>query len=171
MIQAQVFSQVATGWQGVLRARRRLSWGAWLATLALFPSLLTAAAEEPLSVEARQAGANENWFAAMQEDIARREYGIHQGEEGLSAPNRKHNLRIHFHADGIQVIQRTNQQSEPGVPEPGGIEEPPASTSDGESTPQPNLLGLRYSGLSRDDIRLPAQSSTPYSNGNRVELP
>ncbi len=51
-----------------------------------------------------------SWSAAVQSHIADSEYEITwQGEAGWQAPNRAHNLRASFTADGIRVVPRTEQ--------------------------------------------------------------
>ena len=76
-----------------------------LAILASWPAAATPAdGDQPLP-----AGADSNWLAAVQRNIAAAEYHFSDGARGLSAPNRAHNLRTTFGAKGAQLQDREAQ--------------------------------------------------------------
>jgi hypothetical protein len=70
-------------------------------------AVLFAACSLPSAAEQPPAQATPNWSAAAQRRIADSEYEVTwQGEAGWQAPNRSHNLRTTFAADGIRVGPR-----------------------------------------------------------------
>lgn len=92
-------------------------------------------------------GSDSNWFAQVQKNLAEREYRLSENATGvLQAPNRAHDLRIHFSAAGMQVTDRTEEQK--------------------------TLMSLRYRGITRGVAKV--QSADPAQGlrheNNRAEL-
>ncbi|MGD8927177.1 MAG: Ig-like domain-containing protein [Thioalkalispiraceae bacterium] len=46
------------------------------------------------------------WLSVVRRDLMAREYAVRSDASGLHAPNRRHNLRLHFRTDGIHVQSR-----------------------------------------------------------------
>jgi len=84
-------------------------------------------------------------LAAMQREIAKREYWASHNDRGLQAPNRAHGLRTYFEPTGIRVIDRTAAGS-------------------------PELLALRLAGVGRGEKLSPAGPGDVTSDGARVEI-
>jgi hypothetical protein len=106
---------------------------------ALPPSNVSAAAEQA-SAELADRG-----LAAVQRQIAQREYWASDNGEGLQAPNRVHNLRIYFEPTGIHVHDRTR-------------------------TASPELLALSPMGIGRGETLARLEPGKVSSEGARVEI-
>jgi hypothetical protein len=77
----------------------------------------------------------------VQEDIAHHEYCVSVSEDGLQAPNRAHNLRTTFGAQGIEVVPRAGKGTAPAwrfawetsrFGRPGRMQEVPPSAPSSE---------------------------------------
>jgi hypothetical protein len=111
-----------------------------------------------------------DWWAAVQEDVRRREYHVTWQESPLSpgepapsaglraggyqAPNRAQNLRIGFYPAGIRIVPRTPTQPFPWQGEGGG----------GGWT-----WGLALTGLGHGEAQRPVAEAMPIPEANRVE--
>jgi len=84
-------------------------------------------------------------FAAVQSQIAQREYRTSANSNGLQAPNRAHNLRTYFVPTGIRVHDRTRSGS-------------------------PELLALNLSGVGRGETLVRIEPGEVTSDGARVEI-
>jgi hypothetical protein len=98
----------------------------------------------PLLGGATRAAADD-WLPALQRAVAAREYEASRNREGLQAPNRAHNLRTYFGAQGIRVVDRTAADS-------------------------PELLSLRLARAGRGGAVRPVGPAAVTSEGARVEL-
>ncbi len=54
------------------------------------------------------AGATADWWERVAQEIELLEYSPSRTDAGLQAPNRAHNLRIHFRPDGVELTPRTD---------------------------------------------------------------
>jgi len=127
--------------------------------LALFPFLANPScnSEEPEAakspalpappIDSAEPGArpSSGELAAMQRQIAEREYWASHNDLGLQAPNRIHNLRTYFEPTGIRVVDRTAAGS-------------------------PELLALRLAGVGRGEKLIPTGPGEVTSDGARVEI-
>jgi hypothetical protein len=114
----------------------------WLA-LWVFLGML-AAAPAGASADASE-DVDASWLARAQQGLAEKEYRASHNGKGLQAPNRRHNLRTYFEANGIRVHDRT---------------------ADGS----PELLRLKLSGIGRGDALAPVETGEVVSEGGRVEI-
>src|SRR5262245_18952650 len=83
--------------------------------------------------------------AGIQAQLAAREYRASENGQGLQAPNRAHNLRTYFDAQGIRVVDRTV----------GG---------------SPELLQLSLSRVGREGALADVAAGTVVADENRVEI-
>jgi hypothetical protein len=84
-------------------------------------------------------------FAAVQRQIAQREYQASANRNGLQAPNRAHNLRTYFASTGIRVHDRTQAGS-------------------------PELLSLDLAAVGRGETPTRVEPGEVTSDGARVEI-
>ena len=54
------------------------------------------------------AGVDSDWWERTVGEINNLEYQASWTAAGLQAPNRAHNLRVHFHPDGVRITPRTD---------------------------------------------------------------
>lgn len=78
--------------------------------LVLAAALATGCASAPPGTPAPSTP-DAGWLAKVQQHIAGREYRTSENGTGLQAPNRAHNLRTYFDAQGIRVHDRTAADS------------------------------------------------------------
>jgi FG-GAP repeat len=86
-----------------------------------------------------------SWLAAVERDLAAREYRASVNHRGLQAPNRAQNLRTYFEPGGIRVMDRTA----PGEPE---------------------LVSLRLAAIGREGALAVLGDARVSDEGARVEL-
>jgi hypothetical protein len=86
-----------------------------------------------------------SFLTAAQESIAQREYRASENDEGLQAPNRRHNLRTYFEPDGIRVVDRT-------------------------AAGNPRLLELSLAGVGREGEFRAVPAGTLHADEARVEI-
>jgi hypothetical protein len=91
------------------------------------------------------AGIPPSLLEKAQQHISEREYWASANPEGLQAPNREHNLRTYFDADGVRVHDRTA----PGAPA---------------------LMGMKLTALGRGDALEKVEPGTLWSEQGRVEI-
>jgi flavodoxin len=94
---------------------------------------------------ARQVLPSSTWMASAARHMAEHEYRANANEQGLQAPNRRHNLRTYFEPTGIRVHDR----SAPG---------------------EPRLLSLELIGVGRGDQLAAVPPGRVVSAGPRVEI-
>ena len=88
----------------------------------------------------------DSFLAQAQRHVAEREYRASENDQGLQAPNRRHNLRTYFDAAGIRVVDRT-------------------------ALDQSALFSLRLSTIGREGGTLrPVPPGRVSSEGARVEI-
>jgi hypothetical protein len=102
------------------------------------PEPPVASAETPVRLSSSE-------LAAVQRQIAEREYRASHNGQGLQAPNRAHNLRIYFEPTGIRVVDRTAAGS-------------------------PELLALRLAGVGQGEKLTSVGPGEVTSDGARVEI-
>jgi len=54
----------------------------------------------------RAGASGADWLVRAEQNIAEREYRASENDRGLQAPNRAHNLRTYFDANGVRVHDR-----------------------------------------------------------------
>jgi flavodoxin len=94
---------------------------------------------------ARQVLPGSTWMASAARHMAEREYRADANEQGLQAPNRRHNLRTYFEPTGIRVHDRA-------------------------ATGEPRLLSLELVGVGRGDQLAAVPPGRVVSAGPRVEI-
>ncbi|MFC1572229.1 FG-GAP-like repeat-containing protein [Candidatus Eisenbacteria bacterium] len=67
---------------------------------------------QPPGASELPAGANADWWTSVSENLEQAEYHVSENSIGLQAPNRAHNLRTYFLADGIEVVPRDERQTQ-----------------------------------------------------------
>ena len=55
-------------------------------------------------------GVTRSWWSGVTQNLKKLEYEVSQSDEGLQAPNRANDLRIHFNKQGIEIIRRVASQ-------------------------------------------------------------
>jgi hypothetical protein len=127
-----------------LRNLRRVSFFLLSILFALVPCA-SLYAPSALAASATPPGSDQSWMAEVQQGLSEREYQASQNDQGIQAPNRRHNLRTYFEASGIRVHDRTAAGS-------------------------PELLGLSLVKLGRGDALAPVGLGEVWSEGARVEI-
>jgi len=92
-----------------------------------------------------RAPGGDDWVARLEASIAEREYRVRETDQGLQAPNRRHDLRTYFHSDGIRVVDRTASETT-------------------------ELLGLELVGIGRGTALRSIPPGKVLANGAQVEI-